>query len=71
MNRLLDISPAKMGLFGISRELYLVLATIVNHVQVPYIEREEECFYREEKEFWKNESVSHSVMSNSLQPHGL
>ena len=69
MNRLLDISPAKMGLFGISRELYLVLATIVNHVQVPYIEREEECFYREEKEFWKNESVSHSVMSNSLQPH--
>ena len=71
MNRLLDISPAKMGLFGISRELYLVLATIVNHVQVPYIEREEECFYREEKEFWKNESVSHSVMSSSLQPHGL
>ena len=71
MNRLLDISPAKMGLFGISREFYFVLATIVNHVQVPYIEREEECFYREEKEFWKNESVSHSVMSNSLQPHGL
>ena len=71
MNRLLDISPAKMGLFGISKELYLGLATIVNHVQVPYIEREGECFYREEKEFWKNESVSHSVRSDSLQPHGL
>ena len=71
MNRLLDTSPAKMGLFGISRELSLGLATIVNHVQVPYIEREGECFYREEEEFWKNKSVRHSVMSNSLQPHGL
>lgn len=45
--RLPDISPESMDLFGIRRELQY---RVWNHVQFPYTAREGELFYREKKE---------------------
>ena len=57
-NRLPDISPVKMGLFGISRQFQL---EVCKHGKPsPHTAREGEHFYREEKTCWKSFSLAES-----------
>ena len=50
INKLPDISPAKMGLFRISRELQFEIGNHGKPCASPHIAREGECFYRGRKE---------------------
>ena len=49
MNRLLDIFPAKMGLFRIGRELQFCHCNHDKPCADPYMTREGECFYTEKE----------------------
>ena len=50
MNRLPDISPAKMGLFRINRELQFSVSDPGKPHASPHIAREGEHFYRMKEE---------------------
>ena len=50
INRLPDISPAKMDLFGISRELHFGVCNHGKPCASSFMAKEGEHFYREEKE---------------------
>lgn len=66
-NRLSDISPAKMGLFGISRELQFRVCKHGEAYTNPHTTREEEHFYRWAKEVGRA-LVNHGFSLNKSFP---
>ena len=67
-NRLSDISPAKMGLFRISRELQFGLCNHGKPRASSRLSREGECFYRGEKEVGRVIKNKESTAFHWLSP---
>ena len=67
-NRLPDISPAKMGFFGISRELQLGVCNHGEPCASPHMAREGELFHREEKDVERAMVKEESMVFHWLSP---
>ena len=65
INRLPEISLAKMGLFRISRELQCGVCNLANHTHVPTWQRKEHTFI-EEKGSWEGWSKQKSMACHWL-----